>query len=142
MPIPSYIHPMAVCPISSEIIYIALAWRNEWFRLARRIQYAMQEGKLNIKTSCSLPNGITDMNTKSITTHVTCLFVCLFICAFFVFPHTFTHTPWSSSTLLPPAYCDGHHLCFTYIALLLLYDEFHSEFVRYLLVGFHDHHSS
>lgn len=49
--------------------------------VARRIQYAMQEGKLNIKTSCSLPNGITDMNTKSITVihHSRHLFVCFLV---------------------------------------------------------------
>ncbi len=37
--------------MSSELIYISLAWRNERVRLARRFQYAVQEGKLNIKTS-------------------------------------------------------------------------------------------
>src|SRR5258706_14823336 len=40
--------------MSSELIYIALAWRDERFRLARRFQYAVQEGRLNIKTSGDL----------------------------------------------------------------------------------------
>src|SRR5882757_8081226 len=38
-------------PSSPNVVRIntALAWRSERFRLARRFQYAVQEGKLNIK---------------------------------------------------------------------------------------------
>lgn len=31
--------------------YTTLVWRNEWFRLARRFQYTVQESNLNIKAS-------------------------------------------------------------------------------------------
>ena len=35
-------------------IYIALAWRNERFHLARGFEFAVQEGKLNTKVSGNL----------------------------------------------------------------------------------------
>ena len=36
---------------SSNVVRIqsALTWGDEWFNLARQCQYAVQEGKLNIK---------------------------------------------------------------------------------------------